>query len=148
MRRKGFTIIELLIVIAVVAILVGIALPRFKGMQDEGNLAKAKGELTSIQAAVESYYLHNTNTYPTGLANLIATTTVPNIIGLTLPTDPFTAGTNYGYAVSTNGKYYTAWSVGTGGDGSAAIADDGTITETKPLSCIYVTNGKTRDTTP
>ena len=70
LRRKGFTILELLIVIAVIAILVGIALPRFKGMQDEGNIARAKGELRMLTTAVESYYIHNNNTLPTALSNL------------------------------------------------------------------------------
>ena len=41
-RSSGFTLIELLIVVAVISILISIALPRFKGMQDEGNIAKAK----------------------------------------------------------------------------------------------------------
>jgi ornithine carbamoyltransferase len=65
--KKGFTLIEMLIVIAVISILIGIALPRFKGMQDEGNIAKAKGELRTLQTAVESYRIHNTAypaTYP------------------------------------------------------------------------------------
>ncbi|UCD15446.1 MAG: prepilin-type N-terminal cleavage/methylation domain-containing protein, partial [Candidatus Omnitrophota bacterium] len=57
-KRKvlmGFTLIELLIVIAVISILLSIALPRFRGMQEEGNIAKAKGELRTLQTAVESY---------------------------------------------------------------------------------------------
>ena len=62
--RKGFTIIELLIVIAVISILVGIALPRFRGMREEGLIAQAKGELRTIQTALESYFIHN-NAYPT-----------------------------------------------------------------------------------
>ena len=37
MRKRGFTLIELLVVISVIAILVGIAIPRFKGMQDEAH---------------------------------------------------------------------------------------------------------------
>ena len=62
--KRGFTIIELLIVIAVISILIGIALPRFRGMQEEGKIAQAKGELRTLQTAVESYYIHNSNTYP------------------------------------------------------------------------------------
>ena len=134
-RRKGFTILELLIVIAVIAILVGIALPRFKGMQDEGNIAKAKGELRTIQTATESYYIHK-SVMP-ALADL--TTAVPNIVGTTLPKDPFVAGnaTDYGYA--TNGAYMVGFSKSPSGSGTASVATTGAVTA--GANTIYVTNG-------
>ena len=141
--RKGFTILELMIVIAVIAILVGIALPRFKGMQDEGNIARAKGELRMRQTAVESYAIHNNNTLPAALTNL--TTAIPLISGATLPTDPF-GGANYGYTV--NGSYFVIYSIGPALTGAAAINATGTVTETSGTSCIYVTNGSPVDTQP
>lgn len=149
--KKSFTIIELLIVIAVIAILVGIALPRFRGMQEEGKIAQAKGELRTLQTAVESYYIHNSNTYPaTGAAWQTALTdATPNIIGAALA-DPFNGITQYGYA--TDGaspvKYYVIYSVGAGGNGSAAVSSAGVVTETNSSSCIYVTNGATKDAQP
>ncbi|MBU4590243.1 MAG: type II secretion system GspH family protein [Candidatus Omnitrophica bacterium] len=145
--KKGFTLIELLIVITVISILIGIALPRFKGMQDEGNIAKAKAELRTLQTAVESYYIHNSNTYPSALSSLTSAT--PNIIGSTLPTDPFNGTNNYG--VATDGaspvKYYVLYSVGPGANGSAAVSTAGVVTETNGSSCIYVSNAG-QDTTP
>lgn len=139
--RKGFTILELLIVIAVIAILVGIALPRFKGMQDEGNIAKAKGELRTLQTAVESYYIHNNNTLPTTLAALAGA--VPNLVGTTtsMPKDPFVAGgaTDYGYSPGT--VYFAIYSVGPSGDGAAGVPNATTGVSTVTGSCIYVTNG-------
>lgn len=142
--KRGFTIIELLIVIMVIGILVSIALPRFRGMQDEGNIAKAKGELRTLQVAVESYYIHNNNTLPATLSAL--TSAVPNIIGTTLPTDPFTSGSNYGYA--TSGSYFVAYSVGPSASGSASVSSAGVVTETGGTSCIYATNGGPADTQP
>jgi general secretion pathway protein G len=142
LRRNGFTLIELLIVIAVIAILIGIALPRFRGMQEEGKIAQAKGELRTLQTAVESYYIHNNNTLPANLAALTSAT--PNIIGSALPTDPFTSGSNYGYATATN--YYVIYSVGTAGTGTAAVTAAGVASDT--TTAIYVTNGSPRDTTP
>ncbi len=144
MFKKGFTLIELLIVIAVISILIGIALPRFRGMQEEGWTAQAKGELRTLQTAVESFYIHNTNSYPGGLATL--TDETPLIIG-TLPTDPFNPGNNYGYDESANGSYYVVYSAGPGGNGSASISDAGVVTETNGASCIYASNGG-RDTQP
>jgi len=143
--KKGFTLIELLIVIAVISILVGIALPRFRGMQDEGNIAKSKGELRTLQTAVESYYIHHNNAYPANLATL--TSQSPQIVA-TLPTDPFTSGSDYGFDVSGNGNYYVLYSVGSATNGSAAVSDAGAITETNGGSCIYVTNGTSLDTQP
>jgi prepilin-type N-terminal cleavage/methylation domain-containing protein len=149
--RKGFTIMELLIVIAVISILVGIALPRFRGMQDEGRIAQAKGELRTLQSAVESYYIHNNNTYPASGATwqTALTAAAPNIIGTAL-TDPFNSSAQYGYATdgATPVKYYVIYSAGVGANGSAAISTAGVITETNGSSCIYVTNGTTKDTQP
>jgi len=146
-KRNGFTIIELLIVITVIAILVGIALPRFRGMQEEGNINKAKAELRTLQTAIESYYIHNSNTYPSALSSLTSAT--PNIIGAALPTDPFNGSNNYGYA--TDGaspvKYYVIYSVGAGTAATATVSTAGVVTETA-TSCIYVTNGSSRDTAP
>lgn len=148
--KKGFTIIELLVVIAVIAILVGIALPRFKGMQDEGNIAKAKAELRTLQSAIESYYIHNNNAYPATGSSALQTalaSAVPSIITY-VPTDPFSStGADYGYVLGgTNNKYYVVYSAGPGGNGSATITSDAVV-ETNGSSCIYVSNAG-QDTQP
>lgn len=142
MGRKGFTLLELLIVIAVIAILVGIALPRFKGMQDEGNIAKAKGEMRTLSTAIQSYYIHN-NAMPT-LTQL--TTATPNIVGPSTPKDPFVAGgaTDYGFA--TSGTYFVLYSKSPSGSGSAGIGSDGTVTG--GASTVYVTNGTPNTASP
>ena len=136
MNKKGFTLIELLIVIMVISILIGISLPRFKGMQDEGNIAKAKGELRTLKTAVESYYIHNNSTYPSALSTLTSAT--PNIVS-SIPSDPFT-NTTYSYTRGgTNNKFYIIYSVGVAGDGSAAITSN-TVVETNGATCIYASN--------
>jgi len=136
--KKAFTLIELLIVIAVISILIGIALPRFKGMQDEGNIAKSKGELRTLQSALESYYIHNSNAYPAALSSL--TSAVPNLVS-SIPADPFsTTSASYGYVRGgTNNKFFVVYSVGPSANGSATITLDAVV-ETNGSSCIYASN--------
>jgi len=142
---KGFTLIELLIVIAVISILVGIALPRFRGMQEEGLIAQAKGELRTLQTAVESYYIHNSNAYPNNLSTLTSQT--PLIVN-TIPDDPFDPGSSYGYdRGGANNQYYVIYSDGPSGNGSASINAGNEVAETNGTSCIYVSNADT-DTSP
>ncbi len=120
MKRKGFTLIELLVVISVIAILVGIAIPRFKGMQDEANTSKANAELRVLQTAIESHYMNTTpSAYPATSATVCASDLnddSPLIIGEPL-LDPFETATEYNYIL--NGNYYVAFS--TGPDGAADI---------------------------
>lgn len=144
--KKGFTLIELLIVIAIISILIGIALPRFRSMQDEGNIAKAKGELSTLQTAVESYYLHNNNTYPVagGTWQGVLTGSTPQVISSAL-TDPFNGATQYGYVV--NNTTYAIYSVGVGATGSVTAVNSTNVTEANGTACIYVSN-VARDTQP
>jgi len=136
MREKGFTLIELIVVIAVISILLGIALPRLRGMIDEGNIAKAAAECRALQAAVESYYIHNGKAYPAALTSITASK--PQLFS-DIPDDPFNAGANYGYDLSDDGRYYVIFSEGLDGDGSASVADGGAVTASDDP--IYVSNG-------
>ncbi len=145
-RAEGFTLIELIIVIAVIAILLGIALPRIRGMVDEGNTAKAAAELRALQAATESYYIHNSKSYPadgsaTWQSALTASTTRPRLIGSAL-NDPFaTTATQYQYDRSANGLYYVIWSIGPDNTADvSSISDAGAVTG-GPDDDIYVSNG-------
>lgn len=135
--RSGFSLIEIMIVIAVMAILIGIALPHFRGMQEEGWAAKAAGELRTLAIAVESYYIHNDQTYPnqtTDLTDLWQGSLPgngPTIVASTLY-DPFIPGgsTQYAYTTShvTISQYYIIFSVGPDGEaGIEGIDDDGVI---------------------
>jgi prepilin-type N-terminal cleavage/methylation domain-containing protein len=143
MNKQGFTLIELLVVISVIAILVGIAIPRFKGMQDEANGSKAQAELRVLQTAVESYYMNQSNTYPATSTTVSASTlnsTSPLIISEPL-LDPFRSSAEYNYILSSNGTYYVALSHGP--DGAADITGINTSGELQGSDDddVYITNG-------
>ena len=60
MRNKGFTLIELIVIIAVLAILVTIGVPRYLGHTKEANFTKLKHDARIIQDASDRYYIdHN-----------------------------------------------------------------------------------------
>ena len=109
-RRSGFTLIEMLIVIMVIAILVGVLLPQFRGAQDEAAIQRARSELRTLATAIESYYIHNSNTIPSALTSLTVAT--PRIVS-SIPDDPFRAGSNdYTFYRDSNAVYYVILSYG------------------------------------
>jgi len=143
-QREGFTLIEMMIVIAVIAILVGVLLPQFRGTQDEAAEQRAKAELRTIATAIESYYIHHSNALPTTLSLLTSAT--PRIITV-IPDDPFNSTTDYDYDVDTNRVYYVVSSIGS--DRAADITGintSGQITESGDcVEDVLVTNGVRTD---
>ena len=66
---KGFTMIELLVVISIIAVLTTIAISTFAGVQAKGRDARRRAEIDEIRKAMELYYVGGTSTpylAPTG----------------------------------------------------------------------------------
>lgn len=55
LSEKGFTLVELLVVMVIVAILVGIGVPAFISQRDKGDDADAKAAVRTAQLAIETY---------------------------------------------------------------------------------------------
>ena len=63
MPRKAFTLIELLIVVAIIAILAAIAVPNFLEAQTRSKVARVQSDMRSASVAMEAYAVDN-NVYP------------------------------------------------------------------------------------
>lgn len=68
-RRSGFTLLELLLVLAILVVLGGIVLVNFGGAQDEANVKMTKSQLNSLKQAVQFYQIR-TNSLPKSLDEL------------------------------------------------------------------------------
>ncbi len=62
-KKKAFTLIELLIVVAIIGILAAIAVPNFLNAQVRAKIARCKSDLKAIGMAQEQYHLDR-NAYP------------------------------------------------------------------------------------
>jgi prepilin-type N-terminal cleavage/methylation domain-containing protein len=69
-HERGFSLVELLVCVAIVAMVVSVAAPRVYGAMMRSREAKAQADLTRIQAALELHYLEQ-HYYPIKLNDLI-----------------------------------------------------------------------------
>jgi len=68
-NEKGFTLIELMIVIAIIGILAAIAIPQFSAYRKRAYNSAANSDLKTACTAQEAYYVDNA-TYTTSVGNL------------------------------------------------------------------------------
>jgi type II secretion system protein G len=102
-KRHAFTLIELLIVVAIIAILAAIAVPNFMEAQTRSKVSRVKADMRSLATALEAYCV-DTNKYPPAKARndlwganppeeplsfrmLVLTTPISYIT--VIPSDPF-----------------------------------------------------------
>jgi len=73
MRQRGFTLIEIMVVVVIIGLLATLVLPRVLGRQDQAMMAKARADVQALTSALKLYKLDNFN-YPTteqGLESLV-----------------------------------------------------------------------------
>jgi prepilin-type N-terminal cleavage/methylation domain-containing protein len=123
-KKSGFTLIEMLVVIAIIAILTGIIMTNLVGSRAKSRDAKRASDLSQIALAIEQYF-DRCDVYPATLSTSAggagicpndannSPITLGNFISV-IPLDPSGTGSplksaNYGYAVNTTDTDYVLY---------------------------------------
>ena len=121
MNRKGFTLVEIMIVVAIIALLVAIAVPNIAAQRRIANNSAAAGNLRSLLSVLETYNTAE-GVYPAVLTSLVGgsnpyISTVPTGTTGGYVWSPTTSTTSYSLQAcpSTTSTGIHCWRIRTGG---------------------------------
>lgn len=85
-KKKGFTLLELLVVLAILAILIAIAVPVYKNQKEKAAITAHNANVRVLETAVESYRQDNGGDLPGSIDDLATKHYIKNV-----PTVPYGA---------------------------------------------------------
>ena len=69
-KKSGFTLIEIILVVVIIGILAGIAIPRMGGKTEKAKISQAKSNIVALSMAIQEFEMMNGN-YPSSLDQLL-----------------------------------------------------------------------------
>ncbi len=107
---NGFTLIELMITIAIIAVIAGIAMPMYTGYIETARMTEADNNLAAIRLAEAEYFLEN-NKYFDGADTATISSNSDNLWNVAKGSD----GYNFDYVVTLSAGGWTAKATGKAG---------------------------------
>jgi type II secretion system protein G len=142
--NKAFTLIELLIVVAIIAILAAIAVPNFLEAQVRAKVSRAKADMRTMATALEQYAVDNSS-YPDTMTRIRVLTTPVSYI-TSLPRDVFRLQQTTGNSIWRQRSYrYGAMEIDT--PSRWALASNGPDTDIDTYSSLNAGGGADNDDT-
>ena len=71
MSPKGFTLVEIMLVVIIIGVLAAMVVPRFAGRTEQAKVARAKSDLAAIGLSLDLYEL-DLGQYPSALTELVS----------------------------------------------------------------------------
>ena len=71
LNKKGFTLVELMIVVAIIGILAAVAVPKFADLINKSKEGATKGGLSAVRGALHVYYGNNEGVFPGNITYLV-----------------------------------------------------------------------------
>jgi prepilin-type N-terminal cleavage/methylation domain-containing protein len=95
-KQRGFTLIELMIVVVVIGILAAIAIPNYTSLQNNAHESGVKANMHTLQVCLEDFSIQNDGFYPTsGAATTVDGRTLAQLCPTgNFPANPFTGLTS------------------------------------------------------
>ena len=87
MKRTGFTLVEILIVVIILGILAAIVVPQFTDASNEARMSSLTSDLQTVRGQLELYKVQHLDTYPAA-ATLVTQMTSMTDAGGTVGSDP------------------------------------------------------------
>jgi general secretion pathway protein G len=94
LSARGFTMLELIIVMAVLGVLISIAVPNLKGSITRAREAVLREDLFQMRDALDQFYADN-GKYPARLEDLVSQSEKSKNYLRSIPKDPFTGATDW-----------------------------------------------------
>jgi len=88
-KKSGFTLIEIILVVVIIGILAGIAIPRMGGKTEKAKISQAKSNIVALGMAIQEFEMMNGD-YPSSLEQLLDESKGgPYMEKKSIPTDPW-----------------------------------------------------------